>query len=310
VENLQLRSAFLGKPLIKTYVALRESCRSIAPLQLCFWEIFHLVDDFWSFAISKRAKRNKIELGDVVLALQSATRVPAASATWRGRVAPAYGPVGDSAVDRPCLDRSASPSAPYTAPREKGRQVVAMRSDTRRVHRRRPLPPPCRRLYNWPRRRRITPTRPPHLSPLSRSPAGRAGGAVHRRRGQPEEPAELTPPLVHRSLHLPPRARAVLLHAPAWSLGLQSTPTPSSGGTGGRPRGGAPPTPKDPISTRETTSNHPTKVSRSPRSGSPAKSGRPRPPISPPARADHQRTTLQERSSFQGDLCKISGTRL
>jgi hypothetical protein len=45
--------------LIKTYVALWESCRSIAPLQLSFLEIFNLVGTFWSYAISKQAKWNE-----------------------------------------------------------------------------------------------------------------------------------------------------------------------------------------------------------------------------------------------------------
>jgi hypothetical protein len=91
VENLQLRLAFLGKPLIKTYVTLRESCRSTAPLQLCFWEIFHLVDNFWSFAISKRAKRIKNRAGRRRPRALERAGVLDASATCRSRDAPAYG---------------------------------------------------------------------------------------------------------------------------------------------------------------------------------------------------------------------------
>jgi hypothetical protein len=53
VEKLQLRPTFPGKPLIKTYVAPWESCRSIAPLQLLFLEIFKYVDIFKSYAILK-----------------------------------------------------------------------------------------------------------------------------------------------------------------------------------------------------------------------------------------------------------------
>jgi hypothetical protein len=68
VENLQLRPTFPGKPLIKTYDALWESCRSIAHLQLLFLEIFKFVDNFWSFAISKRLKRNKLVTSDIVAA--------------------------------------------------------------------------------------------------------------------------------------------------------------------------------------------------------------------------------------------------
>jgi hypothetical protein len=40
---------------------LWESCRSIAPLQLLFLEIFKFVDNFWSFVISKAGPRNKNE---------------------------------------------------------------------------------------------------------------------------------------------------------------------------------------------------------------------------------------------------------
>jgi hypothetical protein len=58
VEKLQLRRDFPTNPLIKTYDALWESCRSIGPLQLLFLEIFKLVDTFWSFVISKAGSRN------------------------------------------------------------------------------------------------------------------------------------------------------------------------------------------------------------------------------------------------------------
>jgi hypothetical protein len=53
VEKLQLRPTFPDKPLIKIYVALWESCRSIAPLQLLFLEIFKYVDIFKNYAILK-----------------------------------------------------------------------------------------------------------------------------------------------------------------------------------------------------------------------------------------------------------------
>jgi hypothetical protein len=59
MDNLQLRPTFPDKRLIKTYDALWESCRSIAPLQLLFLEIFKFVDNFWSFVISKAGPRNK-----------------------------------------------------------------------------------------------------------------------------------------------------------------------------------------------------------------------------------------------------------
>jgi hypothetical protein len=59
VEKLQLRPTFPDKPLIKTYVALWESCRSIAPLQLLYLENFDLVVTFGSYAISKQGKWNR-----------------------------------------------------------------------------------------------------------------------------------------------------------------------------------------------------------------------------------------------------------
>jgi hypothetical protein len=59
VENLQLRLTFPDKPLIKTYDALWESCRSIAPLRLLFLEIFKLYSRKSSFTSLKLAKRNE-----------------------------------------------------------------------------------------------------------------------------------------------------------------------------------------------------------------------------------------------------------
>jgi hypothetical protein len=105
--------------LIKTYDTLRESCRSTAPLQLCFWEIFHLVDAFWSFAISKRPKRIKLELGAGVAALQNRAGTPARSATRRSARAPVYGSRGNSVVD-PRPSRGASVRL-WTVRRAQGR---------------------------------------------------------------------------------------------------------------------------------------------------------------------------------------------
>jgi hypothetical protein len=59
VEKLQLWPTFPDKPLIKTYVALWESCRSIAPLQLLFLEIFKCVNIFKSYTILKLGKWNE-----------------------------------------------------------------------------------------------------------------------------------------------------------------------------------------------------------------------------------------------------------
>jgi hypothetical protein len=61
-EFCQLRPTFPDKPLIKTYDALCESCRSIASLQILFLEIFKCVDTFWSFIISKSVSRNRIDV--------------------------------------------------------------------------------------------------------------------------------------------------------------------------------------------------------------------------------------------------------
>jgi hypothetical protein len=50
-EFCQLRPTFPDKPLIKAYVALWESCTSIAPLQLLSLEFFKCVDIFGSYTI-------------------------------------------------------------------------------------------------------------------------------------------------------------------------------------------------------------------------------------------------------------------
>jgi hypothetical protein len=134
--------------------------------------------------------------------------------------------------------------------------------------------PLCMRLYNWPRRRRNIPRSPRALLTSLLCPVRTQVG--------PAVPCPLTSRLAREAGRARPAASPLApctsLHAPVRS-GLQGAPTPSSGCTGGRPRGSTPPTPDDPTSTRETTSNHPTKVSRSPGSGPPAKSDRPRPPI-------------------------------
>jgi hypothetical protein len=67
-EFCQLRPTFPDKPLLKHHVALCESCRFIAPLQLLFLEIFKFVGTFWGFAILKILNGMGFELGDVVTA--------------------------------------------------------------------------------------------------------------------------------------------------------------------------------------------------------------------------------------------------
>jgi hypothetical protein len=59
VENLQLRPTFPDKRLIKTYDALWESCRSIAPLQLLCLEIFNLIATLGSYVFLNLRKWNK-----------------------------------------------------------------------------------------------------------------------------------------------------------------------------------------------------------------------------------------------------------
>jgi hypothetical protein len=54
--KLQLQHDFPTNLLIKTYVALWESCRCIVPLQLLFLEIFKLHSKFLSYAILKTGK--------------------------------------------------------------------------------------------------------------------------------------------------------------------------------------------------------------------------------------------------------------
>jgi hypothetical protein len=94
VEKLQLRPTFPYKPLIKTYVTLWESCRSIAPLRLLFLEIFHLVGNFRSYGILKTESRIEFGRWCPRALLQCAARADAfwtSPTTWRPRIAPAYG---------------------------------------------------------------------------------------------------------------------------------------------------------------------------------------------------------------------------
>jgi hypothetical protein len=58
-ELLHLRRVFPAKPNIKTYVALCESCRSIAPLQLLVLEILKLVGTFESYTFLKSGPGNE-----------------------------------------------------------------------------------------------------------------------------------------------------------------------------------------------------------------------------------------------------------
>jgi hypothetical protein len=58
-ELLHLRRVFPFKLNIKTYVALCESCRSIAPLQLLVLDIFKLVDTFESYTFLKLGSGNE-----------------------------------------------------------------------------------------------------------------------------------------------------------------------------------------------------------------------------------------------------------
>jgi hypothetical protein len=98
------------------------------------------------------------------------------------------------------------------APREDGRQAGAMRCDTRRAASSTSAPP-CMRLFNWPRRRRSVPMSPRALltSPLCpvRKRVGPAvpcpPGATASKRSRSSSPRRQSA----RSLHLPPRTRAV-----------------------------------------------------------------------------------------------------
>jgi hypothetical protein len=67
-EFCQLRPTFPDKPLLKHHVALCESCRFIAPVQLLFLEIFKFVGTFKSFVILKMLNGMGFEPGDVVTA--------------------------------------------------------------------------------------------------------------------------------------------------------------------------------------------------------------------------------------------------
>jgi hypothetical protein len=128
MEKLQLRPTFPGKPLIKTCVALRESCRSIAPLQLLFLKIFKLVVTFSSFAFVKMLKWNKRGAANAV----AAPRASCARCGRAGHVASAH-PFG---VRKPRHLRGGprtvvgSPPRlfpPYTAPRLRPHRTGATR---------------------------------------------------------------------------------------------------------------------------------------------------------------------------------------
>jgi hypothetical protein len=56
-------TCFPTNPLIKTYDALCESCRSIVSLQLLFLENFNLVGTFWSLGFLKPGKWNENRVG-------------------------------------------------------------------------------------------------------------------------------------------------------------------------------------------------------------------------------------------------------
>jgi hypothetical protein len=117
VEKLQLRSTFPDKPLIKTYVALWESCRFIAPLQLLFLENFDLVVTFGRYAISKQGKWNRAGPVSRPHRTLARPRATASCVTRRPRVPPAYGRFGASAVDHMRCGPSAPLSKPCAAPR-------------------------------------------------------------------------------------------------------------------------------------------------------------------------------------------------
>jgi hypothetical protein len=130
VEKLQLRRDFPTNLLIKTYVSLWKSCRSIAPLQLLFLEIFKFYSKILRFAFSKGAAPNKNEHPCVGLAFWRHGRRSRAR-----HVSPAY-PSGVRTLDAPWwAERPGGPRAtqrPYTAPRgqppplDTTRHVVSM----------------------------------------------------------------------------------------------------------------------------------------------------------------------------------------
>jgi hypothetical protein len=289
VENLQLRSTFPGKRLIKTYDTLRESCRSTAPLQLCFWEIFHLVDAFWSFAISKRPKRIKLELGAGVAALQNRAGTPARSATRRSARAPVYGSRGNSVVD-PRPSRGASVRL-WTVRRAQGRGrrglAAGPSGHAPAQAATQGAPGACKRPAGREALR-------PAAEPSPASAIVRAWQEAYRAlsRGRRRHPVPVrrpvSPPASCSTPHPHPRDPCASLSTAAPPPACQTEPSPATGGHSER-QGCATP---------------------------PAADGA----VPGPAAADrqfHRRrgpdppgTTLQERRYFQGDLCKFPGTRL
>jgi hypothetical protein len=121
---LEFQRVFSTNPLIKTYVTLCQSCRSIAPLQILFLDIFEYDDTFWSFIISKRESRNKIGSGDIDAAPARA-HVRDVASTWQLCAVPRSTP--DPLPHRfHCKPRPRRARAPCVRAAHAARQVAAL----------------------------------------------------------------------------------------------------------------------------------------------------------------------------------------
>jgi hypothetical protein len=311
VENLQLRSTFPGKRLIKTYDALWESCRSIAPLQLFFSEIFDLVGTFWSFAISKRPKRIKLELGVGVAALQNKAGTPARSATRRSTRAPVYGSRGNSGVD-PRPSRGASVRL-WTVRRAQGRDrrglAAGPSGHALAQAATQGTPGACKRPAGREALRPAAEPSPASVVMRARHEAYRALSRGRRRRPVPVC-RSVSPPASCSTPHPPPRDPCASLHSSEPPPGPSAALPLPCGALQRACRGCmllvASAAFSGPVAALQPSS----KVSSSP-------SSLLRPTSAAAGRQFHHRrgpdspgTTLQERRYFQGDLCKFPGTRL
>jgi hypothetical protein len=304
VEKLQLRRDFPPNPLIKTYVSLWGSCRSIAPLQLLFLEIFKFYSRILRFAFLKGAKPNESEhpcTGSRSRAMGAAV----ARATRRRPHPPAYGCTGVSVVDLP-VPRPLRIIPPRYEPRPGAHLCPAVGPADHA---------PARGPAVLRDRACKGPTGPRGLkasaatssmssicAPLAQLvfPRRRSTfAAATRPRQVGAKPIRLSCPPCHipSVLHLPP----VILNTAAPSPSHWTTPSPPRRGCSGRGRA-APVRAPGEAASGPTFSHNRSRVSPlASLAPHPVISGQEPPPVSswPPAG-----TTLRAANSSQGDLCK------
>jgi hypothetical protein len=205
--------------LIKTYISLWESCRSIAPLQLLVLEIFEYVDTFWSFIISKTGSRNWN--GRRRRELSARARAPAFfAATCCAAQSPVYGCLCASVVDQ--VATVGRPPRRFAVSRaqervERSRVLLA----TRRCA-------PCRTAFL---RMQASHLAAPWLKATVASPSSASFGVNNKNAGAAPLFARRRPPLL-LSAALPRSCRGVLSahnqRRPTLSSPSSSSPAPLS----------------------------------------------------------------------------------